>query len=55
MKRAKWKGFYVKPKNLKRPIKISRSSSIVPKFIGQTFKIHSGKSFKEITVVKEML
>lgn len=55
MKRAKWKGFYIKPKNLKNTTKISRSSSIVPKFIGKTLKIHSGKNFKEVTIIKEML
>jgi len=58
MKRSKWKGVYVKPKNYKETSiysKVSRSSAIIPKFTGETFKIHSGKSFKEIIVTKEML
>lgn len=60
MKRAKWKGFYVKPEDYKTnelPViaKISRSSSIIPKFNEQVFKIHNGKTFKNITVSKEML
>lgn len=56
MKRSKWKGFYVGPQNLKKTTsRISRNSSIIPKFIGQTFKVHTGKSFKEITITKEML
>lgn len=59
MKRSKWKGIYVKPKNCgsvsNSSIKISRSSSIIPKFIGQTFNVHTGKNFKEIIVTKEML
>lgn len=59
MKRSKWKGiYYIKPDNSKETsaqIKMSRNSSIIPNFIGQTFKVHSGKNFKEITVVKEML
>lgn len=58
MKRSKWKGVYVKPENYKKPstyLKVSRNSSIVPKFLGQTFKIHNGKSFKEVIVTKEML
>lgn len=61
MKRAKWKGFYVKPEDYKKTTelpfieKISRSSSIVPKFNEQVFKIHNGKIFKSITVSKEML
>ena len=60
MKRAKWKGFFTKPENYILKIennykKISRNSFIIPKFIDQTFKIHNGKIFKEITVTKEML
>lgn len=59
MKRLKWKGVYVKPKNYDNSsnflIQMSRSSVVVTKFIGQTFKIHTGKNFKEITVTKEML
>jgi small subunit ribosomal protein S19 len=60
MKRPKWKGvYYIKPNNcnkeIKIGIKISRNSSIIPKFIGQTFRIHTGKIFKEILVTKEML
>ena len=59
MKRSKWKGVYVKPENYEDSsnlsTEMSRSSSIIPKFIGQTFKVHTGKSFKEVTVTKEML
>lgn len=59
MKRSKWKGAYVNPKNYKDSLdistKISRSSSIIPRFIGQTFKVHTGQDFKEIVVTKEML
>lgn len=56
MKRSKWKGVYIKPNNLnKKTLNTSRSSSIIPKFIGQTFKIHCGNNFKEITIIKEML
>ena len=59
MNRAKWKGFYT-DKNFK-PLKknliqiISRKSSIIPKFVGKIFKIHSGKTFSKITVFKEMI
>ena len=59
MKRPKWKGVYIKPRsheNLQNlSMKISRSSSITPKFIGQTFKVHTGKNFKEVLVTKEMV
>lgn len=60
MKRPKWKGFFTKPENytdqtFKNSKKISRNSSVIPKFVGQTFKIHNGKTFKDITVTEEML
>ena len=60
MKRPKWKGLFNRPENFTNQIntgskKISRNSSIIPKFVEQTFKIHNGKQFKEITVTKEML
>jgi small subunit ribosomal protein S19 len=60
MKRPKWKGLYVKPEDYKDQTetlikKISRNSSIIPKFIDQTFKVHNGKVFKDVSVTKEML
>jgi small subunit ribosomal protein S19 len=64
MNRAKWKGFYTDEnllKNLKILnkkkiiITISRKSTIIPKFIGKTFQIHSGKTFSKITILKDMI
>lgn len=60
MKRAKWKGLYIKPSDYKDQTtqlikKISRNSSVIPKFIDQTFKVHNGKVFRDVTVTKEML
>lgn len=60
MKRSKWKGVFAKPENyideiFEKSNKISRSSSVIPKFVDQTFKIHNGKIFKDLTVTKEML
>ena len=60
MKRANWKGFFIKPENYidqapNDSKKISRNSSIIPKFMEQTFKVHNGKTFKEINVTREML
>ena len=60
MKRVKWKGFFIKPENYATQAsndfkKMSRNSSIIPKFIEQTFRIHNGKTFKEINVTKDML
>lgn len=60
MKRSKWKGIYVNPKNFNRNNEaltpfISRNSCIVPNFVDKVFKVHSGKSFKEIKITKDML
>lgn len=61
MKRSKWKGFFAKPENYidkttgKETAIMSRNSSIIPKFVNKTFKIHNGKTFKDLTVTKEML
>lgn len=59
--RSKWKGFYVDQKILKNfkktqvIITTSRKSSIIPKFIGKIFSVHSGKKFFRITILKEMV
>lgn len=66
MSRSKWKGPYIDSKFIKSfeisqikkknlPLIISRNSTIVPKFIGLTFKVHTGKTFLDVTVMKEML
>lgn len=64
MNRSKWKGFYTDENFLKNVTilkkkklipTISRKSSIIPKFVGKIFKIHSGKTFSKITVLKEMI
>lgn len=36
-------------------LRVPRSSTIIPKFSEQTFKVHTGKSLREIIVTKEML
>jgi small subunit ribosomal protein S19 len=61
MKRSKWKGLYtnirlkILKKNNSNILPISRNSAITPNFIGLTFKIHTGKIFKEITIIEEMV
>ena len=58
MKRSKWKGLFIKPKKLKdktlKQTEMYRNSYILPKLLEQTFLIHNGKSFKSVTVSKEM-
>lgn len=65
MGRSKWKSSYVNLEFIKRtPIEnlqklpisiISRSSEIVPAFLGLTFNVHNGKNYAEITVTDEMV
>ena len=66
MRRSKWKGLYInlklqtfnnlkKTKTPKLPLVISRNSFIIPKFIGLTFKVYTGKNFKKILVKEEMI
>ena len=59
MKRSRWKGVFIKPEQSKKTLtnsyRASRSSTIIPRYSGKTFRIHNGKSFREITVTKEML
>lgn len=60
MSRSKWKGPFINisfsPSNKKIKLKTApRNSRIVPEYIGQTIKIHNGKSYSELTPTKEML
>lgn len=62
MKRSKWKGpFITLTKNLenldkkKSFRKVSRNLTIIPKFIGHSFKIHTGNMYSEVLVIKEMI
>ena len=61
MSRSKWKTpvLNFNTVNLKKKIikndLINRSSKIVPNFLGNTFKIHNGKSFVELIVSKNMI
>lgn len=68
MSRAKWKGPYVfnellcAIKNnkinehyLKETYTFSRSSTILPNFIGHVINIHNGKTFSKIKIVEGMV
>jgi small subunit ribosomal protein S19 len=62
MSRSKWKtpalNFFNTVNQKRNIIKkdlINRSSKIMPKFLGNTFKIHNGKSFIELLVSKNMI
>lgn len=65
MSRSKYKGPYIKQLDVKNkkafqkynnylPI-VSRSSEIVPKFVGLTFNIHNGKTYVERVVTSNMV
>lgn len=59
MKRSKWKGLFTAPKISKNKLpqtpKMPRNSAITPKLIEQTFQVHNGNAFKNVTVSNEML
>jgi len=66
MNRVKWKGPYIKTDLLKKiknyklvsrnNIKtISKNSTILPKFIGLTFRIYNGKTFTIVKIIDEMV
>jgi len=64
MSRSKWKGPHVdhdllNGQNISKTHKIlftqSRSSTIVPDFVGKTFKVHNGKTFYQVKIIEEMV
>lgn len=58
MSRSKWKGPYINKNLFNNQFEIkttSRSSEIIPTFVGQTFLIHNGKTFTKILVTEEMV
>lgn len=67
MPRSLKKGPYVHPKVLKKaqktkanpnpqPIKTwSRSSTIIPEFVGLTFEVHNGRKFIPVYITEEMI
>lgn len=55
MNRSTWKSPYVKFLNKNNYKIASRSSQILPKFLGLTFKVYNGKAYKNITVTEEMI
>ena len=55
MSRAIWKGPYTFIAQNKNKNYASRNSDIVPKFIGNTFLVHSGNQYKEVIITTEMI
>jgi ribosomal protein S19 len=65
MSRSKWKRPYInqylldslnKPGDKKKKFFTdSRSSTILPQFIGLTFQIHNGKTYNKISITEEMV
>ena len=68
MSRAKWKGpyiqrilltkFFEKKQASKFNVEIttkSRSSTIIPSFVGNFFNVHNGKNFSKIQVTEKMI
>jgi len=59
MGRSKWKGPYFNYKKLndinEQKNILYKNSEIVPQFVGQTFKIHNGKTYVDILVTNDMI
>lgn len=55
MGRATWKGPYIHITKNKNKNYASRNSDVLPKFIGNTFLVHSGNKYTEVNVTTEMI
>lgn len=64
MSRSKWKGPFVNntllnkvklTENKKEIQTKSRSSTVLPSFVGKCFKIHNGKIFHKILITEKMI
>lgn len=58
MSRSVWKGPYTNANFFEdkgKILSISRSSEIIPKFLGLTFKIYNGKKYVNLTVTDSMI
>lgn len=56
MSRSKWKGSYINlGRTQQKTSVISRSSEIVPAFLGLTFNVYNGKSYIEVTISNQMI
>jgi ribosomal protein S19 len=58
MSRPKWKSPYVNKNLFINQLEIkttARNSEIIPKFLGQIFLIHNGKTFIKILITEEMV
>ena len=58
MSRSKWKGPFFKTKNLRTVEKtqeFKRNFEIIPKFVGQSVMVHTGKKFIKIILTEDMI
>lgn len=60
MSRSKWKATYFKQikilkKNDSNFLHASRNSKITSQFLGKNFRIHNGKTYNDISVLKDMI
>lgn len=62
MSRSKWKGPFVSNnllsktiKNIKEITTKSRNSTILPSFLGKSFKVYNGKIFHKILITEKMI
>ena len=57
MKRSKWKGPFVKKKNIKNKklLLLSRNFEITSNMVGITCNVHSGNKLVKLNLVEEMI
>ena len=56
MKRSKWKGPLIKPKDLNKKLPVlSRSYEITSQVVNMVCNVHSGKKFVKLSLTDEMI
>lgn len=56
MKRSKWKGPFVKPKDLQKKLPhLPRNYGITAQLVGLVCNVHSGKKFIKLNLTDEMI
>jgi ribosomal protein S19 len=56
MKRSKWKGPLIKPKDLKKKLlSLPRNYEITSQVVGLVCNVHSGKKFVKLSLTDEMI
>ena len=56
MKRSKWKGPLIKPKDLKKKqLILPRNYTVISRLVGLVCDVHSGKKFVKLSLTEDMI